>query len=61
MKEVKIIFVDTIADAGSPDAGFLILTSDGKLYKGNGTDTPEEITTPLTDSIFTNHFLLMGS
>ena len=43
MKEVKIIFVDTIADAGSPDPGFLILTSDGVLYKGNGTDTPEQI------------------
>jgi anti-anti-sigma regulatory factor len=43
MKEVKIIFVDVLADAGEPDAGFLILTSDGKLYKGNGTASPEQI------------------
>ena len=61
MKEVKIIFVETLADAGEPDPGFLVLTSDGKLYKGNGTDAPEEITTTLTDSNFANHFLLMGA
>ena len=54
MKEVKIIFVDTIADAGSPDPGFFILTSDGVLYKGNGTDTPEQI----YDSLNIQPFLL---
>jgi hypothetical protein len=61
MKEVKIIFVDVLADAGEPDAGFLIITADGKMYKGNGTASPDEITTTLTDSNFANHFLLMGS
>lgn len=60
MKEVKIIFVDLLADAGSPDAGFFIITADGKMYKGNGTSSPEEIVT-FGNSSFANHFLLMGA
>ena len=44
MIPVKLIVVENIADAGEPDYGFFVLdTTTGWVYSGNGTATPELI------------------
>jgi len=59
MQEVQIIFVDSLTDL-EPSQNFLVRDSNGRVYLGNETGTPDEIPTNSTP-VYQNLFMLMGA